>query len=160
MPHRVSLSYVRSGSFGYRIRGAAYEMVPGSLLVGGPGDEYACTHDHVCGDRCLSIQLQPDLVDAVGGAPRLWRVGSVPPIAELAVLAERTLAAAGGGAAGGVDEHALSFAARFVELASGAPTAPFHAAPRDRRRAVESRRGSRRTCTSRSISVRLPPQRG
>jgi AraC family transcriptional regulator len=133
-----SLSYVRSGSFGYRIRGAAYEMVPGSLVVGAPGDAYECTHDHVCGDRCLSIQLQPALVDAVGGAPRLWRLGSLPPLAELAVLAERTQAAADGRTDAGVDEQALSFAARFVELASGVRPAPWRATPRDRRRAVEA----------------------
>lgn len=38
-----SVSYVRKGSFGYRTRGSAYELVAGSVLVGCPGDEYVCT---------------------------------------------------------------------------------------------------------------------
>ena len=41
-----SLSYVRKGSFGYRVRGQTFELVAGSILVGHPGDEYVCTHDH------------------------------------------------------------------------------------------------------------------
>jgi hypothetical protein len=84
-----ALAYVRKGSFGYRVRGAAYELVPGSILLGAPGDEYLCTHDHVCGDECLSIQLQAELVESIGGAQAFWQLGSVPPIAELVVAAER-----------------------------------------------------------------------
>jgi AraC family transcriptional regulator len=84
-----SLSYVRKGSFGYRFRGARYELVPGSILLGGPGDEYVCTHDHVCGDECLSIQLEPELVESIGGPREFRRLGSLPPIAELVVAAER-----------------------------------------------------------------------
>ena len=48
-----SVSYVRHGSFGYRFRGSSYELVAGSFLVGHPGDEYMCTHDHIGGDECL-----------------------------------------------------------------------------------------------------------
>jgi hypothetical protein len=44
------VSYVRKGSFGYRIRGKAFELVAGSVLVGYPGDEFMCTHDHVRGE--------------------------------------------------------------------------------------------------------------
>src|SRR5262249_50642252 len=44
--HGFSLSYVRSGSFGCRTRGKAFELVAGSILVGHAGDEYMCTHDH------------------------------------------------------------------------------------------------------------------
>lgn len=50
-----SVSYVRKGSFGCRTRGRSFELVAGSILVGFPGDEYSCTHDHVCGDECLSF---------------------------------------------------------------------------------------------------------
>jgi AraC-like DNA-binding protein len=94
-----SLSYVRAGSFSYRFRGAEYELVPGSVLLGGPGDEYSCAHDHVCGDECLSIQLQPELVETIGGTPRLWQIGGLPPIAELIVAAERTAACVRGSGA-------------------------------------------------------------
>ena len=56
--HRChSISYVRKGSFGLRSRGKSIELVAGSVLIGHPGDEYTCTHDHVCGDECLSFFL-------------------------------------------------------------------------------------------------------
>jgi hypothetical protein len=50
-----SISFVRKGSFGCRSRGRFFELVAGSVLVGHPGDEYVCSHDHVCGDECLSF---------------------------------------------------------------------------------------------------------
>src|SRR6266545_545704 len=80
------VSYVRSGSFGYRFRGRAHELVAGSLLVGHPGDEYMCTHDHVRGDECLSFHLSPELVEAIGGPSERWQVGALPPLPELMVL--------------------------------------------------------------------------
>src|SRR5919197_5735803 len=83
-----SVAYVRKGSFGYRYRGHSYELVAGSLLVGHAGDEYMCTHDHVHGDECLSFQLAPALVDAIGGTREIWRSGGVPPLPELMVLGE------------------------------------------------------------------------
>ena len=133
-----SLSYVRSGSFGYHLRGAAYELVAGSILLGSPGDEYRCTHEHVCGDRCLSVQLDAALVDALGGTTAMWRLGGLPPVAELAVLAERMHAAAAAELDSGVDEEALRFAARFVELAGRTGSAPPRATARDRARAVDA----------------------
>src|SRR5260221_7799203 len=83
--HEVhSLAYVRKGSFGYRVRGQTFELVAGSILVGRCGDEYVCTHDHhVCGDECLSIQLAPETVEAIGGAAGIWRVGALPPRPQL-----------------------------------------------------------------------------
>src|SRR5512141_3492531 len=74
-----SISYVRKGSFGCRTRGRSFELVAGSILVGYPGDEYLCTHDHVCGDECLSFFLHPDLVDAIGDRAEAWRIGCAPP---------------------------------------------------------------------------------
>ena len=65
--HCHSVSYVRKGSFGCRSRGRSFELVAGSILVGHPGDEYVCSHDHVCGDECLSFFLGPELVEAIGG---------------------------------------------------------------------------------------------
>src|SRR2546430_2506970 len=61
-----SVSYVRKGSFGYRLRGRSYDLVAGSVLVGCLGDEYVCSHDHVVGDECLSFFLAPALVDVIG----------------------------------------------------------------------------------------------
>jgi AraC-like DNA-binding protein len=134
-----SVSYVRRGSFGYRSRGASFELVAGSLLIGHPGDEYVCSHDHhQGGDECLSFHLGPDVVEAIGARPEVWRTGALPPLPELMVLGELAQAVAEGRSEVGLDEAGIGLAARFVEIATGKRLAPSGGAARDRRRAVEA----------------------
>ena len=134
-----SLAYVRKGSFGCAKRGQSFELVAGSLLVGYPGDEYVCTHDHhVCGDECLSFVLSPALVDQIGGNKNLWQSGSVPPLPELMVIGELAQAASDGRSDIGIDEAGHLFASRFVETVSGRSRPPQSATARDRGRAVEA----------------------
>ncbi len=139
---RHSVSYVRKGSFGYQVRGQSFDLVAGSVLVGHAGDEYVCTHDHVCGDECLSVQLAPELVETIGDGKDLWRVGFVPPVPELMVLGELAQAAADGTSDIAPDEAGLLFAARFVELVgeivSGRQRGRTDFSALDRRRAVEA----------------------
>jgi AraC-like DNA-binding protein len=133
------LAYVRTGSFAYRARGESTELVAGSVLVGYPGDEYVCTHDHGRGgDECLHFQLAPGLVDAIGEQAHVWRSGGIPPLPQLMVLGELAQAAADGRSGVGVDEVGLSFAARFVEIASGRTRRSPAPSAQDRRRAVEA----------------------
>jgi AraC family transcriptional regulator len=135
---RFSLAYVRQGSFGYRYRGESYELVAGAVLIGYPGDEYTCTHDHHCGgDECLSFHLSPELVDQFGG-PAAWRHGALPPLPELMVLGELAQAAAAGRSDLGLDEAGLLFGARFGELVTGRGLKKSRLLARDRRRAVEA----------------------
>ncbi|HXW25153.1 MAG TPA: AraC family transcriptional regulator [Xanthobacteraceae bacterium] len=136
--HGFSLSYVRKGSFGYRARARSFELVAGSVLVGHAGDEYVCTHDHVCGDECLSFQFAPDQLEALGARAELWRTGCLPPLPELIVLGELAQAAADGRSDIGVDEAGLLFAARFLDIVAGRKHAPPPARAQDRRRAVEA----------------------
>ena len=133
-----SLSYVRKGSFGYRLRGESFELVAGSILVGHPGDEYVCTHEHVQGDECLSFHLAPALVETLGDRTRIWRTGCVPPLPELMVLGELAQSSAEGKSDVGLDEVGMLFAARFVEVVSGRKRKQPEAQARDRRRAVEA----------------------
>lgn len=134
-----SLSYVRRGSFGYRYRGEAHELVAGALLIGYPGDEFTCTHDHhECGDECLSIRLQPELVDELGPRTDVWRVGSVPPIPKLTTLWELAQAVTSQTSSIGLDEIGLVLAARFVEIVSGEQRRAAQVTAHDRRRAVEA----------------------
>jgi AraC-like DNA-binding protein len=133
-----SISYVRKGSFGCHSRGRFFELVAGSILVGHPGDEYVCTHDHICGDECLSFFLAPELVQAIGDRAEAWRIGSAPPLPELMVLGELAQAAACGRSDVGLDEVGQVFASRFVEVVSGRPHRPVATPARDRRRAVET----------------------
>ena len=143
---RASISFVRKGSFGYRTRGRYFELVAGSVLVGRAGDDYVCSHDHVCGDECLSFQLAPELVEAIGDHRSIWSVGALPPMPELMVLAELADAAAARRSDVALDEAGLLMAARFVEVAGGAAAAksissdkkPAINPARDRRRAVEA----------------------
>jgi AraC-like DNA-binding protein len=133
-----SVSYVRKGSFGCHSRGRSFELVAGSILVGHPGDEFTCTHDHVCGDECLSFFFSPELVEAIGDRDEVWRIGAAPPLPELMVLGELAQAAADGRSDVGLDEVGQLFASRFVEVVSGRPRQPKPATARDRRRAVET----------------------
>lgn len=133
-----SISYVRKGSFGCHCRGRFHELVAGSILVGHPGDEYVCTHDHVVGDECLSFFLDPELVEAIGDNKNIWQVGSVPPLPELMVLGELAQTAAGGNSDVGLDEIGHLFASRFVDVVSGRSPKPMTATMKDRRRAVET----------------------
>ncbi len=133
-----SISYVRKGSFGCHCRGRFHELVAGSILVGHPGDEYTCTHDHVVGDECLSFFLHPELVDMIGDQCAVWQVGSVPPLPELMVLGELAQTAAGGSSDAGLDELGHLLVSRFVEIVSGRAPKPMTASLRDRRRAVET----------------------
>ena len=110
---------MRKGSFGCHSRGRSFELVAGSVLVGHPGDEFICTHDHVCGDECLSFFLEPELVEAIGDRTEVWQVGAVPPLPELMVLGELAQAAADGRSDIGLDEVGQLFASRFVEVVSG-----------------------------------------
>ncbi|XUM23290.1 helix-turn-helix domain-containing protein [Bradyrhizobium oligotrophicum S58] len=133
-----SLSYVRKGSFGCRHRGRFFELVTGALLVGHPGDEFMCTHDHVCGDECLSFFFDDALIDEIGGDRRAWQAGAMPPLPELMVLAELAEAAAAREQDLGLDEVGQIIASRFVATATGQQERTATPSLRDRRRAVES----------------------
>jgi AraC-like DNA-binding protein len=133
-----SVSYVRKGSFGCQTRGRSFELVAGSILVGYPGDEFICTHEHICGDECLSFFLEPELVEAIGDRTEAWRLSAAPPLPELMVLGELAQAAVDGRSDIGLDEVGQLFASRFVEVVSGRTHQPVAATARDRRRAVET----------------------
>jgi len=133
-----SVSYVQRGSFSCRCHGRTHELVPGSVLVLKPGDEYRCTHEHRDGgDDCLAVSLAPELVHELAPRRGHWRSGAMPPLAELMVRGELMRAVTAGNSDVGLDEAALAFAARFAALAyDGVPSR--EPTPADRRRAVES----------------------
>jgi AraC-like DNA-binding protein len=128
MHEHSSLSYVCAGSFGCQVGRARHELIPGAVLVGRAGDDYACTHEHRHGgDVCLSIRP---------GAEHKLVSGSMPPTAELSVLGELMLAAARGMSDLGVDEAALLFAARYTELQGKPQPRAARVSAQDRRRAL------------------------
>jgi len=133
-----SISFVRKGSFGYQSRGKSHELVAGSLLIGSPGTEFVCTHDHVCGDECLSFFFEPELVETISEGSQAWQIGAAPPLAELMVVGELAQAAAEGSSDIGLDEVGHLLAHRLVEVVSGEHRNAVSVTARDRRRAVEA----------------------
>jgi AraC-like DNA-binding protein len=133
-----SISYVRAGSFGYRSLGKSFELVAGSVMIGHQGDEYLCTHEHACGDECLSFHLHAEALDELGAEPGLFRAGALPPVPELVVVGELGQAAAAGGSDVGLDEICVLMAARFLEVVGARAAAREPMATRDRRRAVDA----------------------
>lgn len=111
-----SVSYVQRGSFGCRCGGLHREMVPGSVLVGRPGEGFECSHrHHGHGDTCLSVSVAPGLVDELTRG-RGWRATTLPPLAELMVRGAVMQGAATGDTDIGLDEAALSLVSCFLEI--------------------------------------------
>jgi AraC family transcriptional regulator len=133
-----SLAFVRKGNFGYHPDGASFDLVAGSFLVGRPGGEYVATHDHGYGDECLSFQFSPEVVDSLGGDRRAWRVGAVPPMPALVVLAQLAQGVLSGGGDLGADEVGLVLAARFAGMVTGRGTPSRRPSAVDRRRAIRA----------------------
>lgn len=135
--HRAfSIAYVLSGSFAYACRGSRWDLVPGSVLMGRPGDEFVCSHDHVCGDRCLSFSFAPEFADSA--SPRRWDSRGLPPLQQTAVFGELAREAAAGRADVALEEAGLMLAARVIGLADKVPDPGRDVSLTDRRRAVEA----------------------
>ncbi|MBU8900889.1 AraC family transcriptional regulator [Corallococcus sp. M34] len=138
MHRNFSVAYVRRGTFSYQTQGESFELVSGSLLVGSPGDEYRCAHEHTRGDECLSFHLAPTLLDEMGIRPEVWQAGGVPPLPEMMVLGELAQATAEKRSDVGMDEVGMVFASRFAEVTSGRVHKAPSARALDRRRVVEA----------------------
>lgn len=132
-----SLSYVRAGTFGCVTRGGRFELVPGALLVGYPGDEFVCSHDHAGGDECLSFRFEEAALDGLGGRPSAFQRGAVAPAADLMVVGELAQATADGRTDLAIDEMGWLLAARYLEVIGDRPRDRAEPAARDRRRAVD-----------------------
>jgi AraC-like DNA-binding protein len=136
-PHAgFSLSYVRRGTFGLWSSGRSFEMTVGSLVVGHRGGEYACTHEHACGDECLCFYFAPDLAESLAPAQQAWKIGALPPLAAVITAAELAQTAACGRGAISLEEAGLLLASRFARAATGAEARPTRAGARDRQRAL------------------------
>lgn len=133
-----SISYVRRGSFGCQTRGRRHELVAGSIMVGHPGDEYICTHEHhACGDECLAFFLSPEVVDDLGSNAAMWQHGALPPLPELMVLGELAQSIAEGRSDVGLDEAGHLLAHRFAETVADRESRAPQGHARDRKRAVD-----------------------
>jgi AraC family transcriptional regulator len=114
----TSISLVVSGTFVYRGEHGASLLSPGALLLGNRGAAFECSHEHGEGDRCLSVQLEPRLVDRVAHDAGVARFAHdrLPPLRPLAALTAR-LRLAGGDA---LEEVAVELAGAALALAGDA----------------------------------------
>jgi AraC-like DNA-binding protein len=133
-----SLAYVRRGSFACTARGRRHDLVPGSLLVGRPGDTYVCSHEHhACGDECLHFKLAPEVMETVADDVVLWNASALPPLAPVMAAGELAQAAADGRCDLDVTEAGLLLAQRFAESAGVASHALRTPRPAEAKRMVE-----------------------
>lgn len=133
-----SVSYVQAGSFGCTCGGRRFELMPGSVLLGRPGDEYTCSHDHHHGgDECLAFFFEPALAEDLAGRDGAWASGALPPVAELVAWGELARRAARAPAGPRVDELGAVFAAKVMGAIGGRRRAQRPPRPADRRRAVQ-----------------------
>ncbi len=136
---RSSLSFVRKGSFGYRVGSACHELVAGCTLIGRSGDEYACTHDHHAGgDECLSFQMSPALAAELQHRARPIATGAVPPVAELMIAGELAQASVEGASTLGAEEAAFAFLMRYASVVGGHAAPGIDANARARRQMIDA----------------------
>lgn len=134
-----SISTVRRGSFGCTCRGRRHELVPGSVLIGRPGDEYVCTHEHHRGgDACLAFFFAPDVADEVRHARTPWMSDALPPTLALTAVADLAEAVLRGGHDAAIDEVGLLLAARYRNSVGSTRRPPQAPKPLDRKRVVRS----------------------
>ncbi len=140
--HNHSISYVRKGTFGCQHRGRLHDLVAGGLLIGYPGDEYMCTHEHHGGgDECLSFHFTQAGLNALGhdGIQRAkpWQAGAMPPLPPLMLLAELAQAVVDRDHDIALDELGLLLLGRWRALVSGVADQRLpRCLGRDRQRAV------------------------
>jgi len=136
----VCVAAVTRGTFQYRTTRGRATLVPGGLLLGNPGANFECSHEHGVGDRCLSFDFDPDyfekVVASVPGARRfLFTMPRLPPSETLLPL---IAAAEAADDALGFEEVALRVASAAVTAGNGAGDGVHN--PRQERRITEALR--------------------
>jgi AraC family transcriptional regulator len=93
----ASISLVVCGTFLYRTDHGSALMSPGAILLGSAGHWYECSHEHGEGDRCISFQFAPELLERIASDAGVSRwefeCGRIPPLRSLTPLAARAQAA-------------------------------------------------------------------
>ena len=95
---QACIAIVRGGSFQYRSTFGRELMMPGSLLLGNPGQCVEYSHDHAVGDRCIAFSFTPEYFEAVASDAavntRSSRFSSlrIPPAREMSGVLSRACA--------------------------------------------------------------------
>lgn len=123
----ASMSLVLGGSFTYRGARGASLLSKGSWLLVNAERPFECSHEHGTGDRCLSFQFEPALLEEVvrdTGTARLgFETDRLPPLRDLSCVVARAEAAFCSGVA--MEEIAFELAGTVLQVAGrGRGTAP------------------------------------
>ncbi len=95
-----SITLIERGSLGYRTVAGKAHLTPGWLMLGNPGDGYACSHalSDGSGDDCIFLSIPaPMLEDSLsalgmpGTTPR-FKKAALPPLPRVAALLANLLA--------------------------------------------------------------------
>jgi AraC family transcriptional regulator len=120
-----SISFVRSGVFGFRSEQRTQLLTTGFMLLGNPGRCYEVSHDHGGGDCCVIFAFDEAVLDELAGAhPRRASAGYfahsvLPPVPRIDALRDRVERALQTGAARlGIEELALEIAAATLAQTS------------------------------------------
>ena len=143
---RAVISFVRSGSFGYRVGAGATTLGPGALMLGNAGTTYSCDHEHAGGDRCLSVSYDRAALADVAATIGLrdpetpFDRPALPPLARAGAFAHAILAALRGRSAWSAEEVALELAAWVLREQAASPpeSVPVRASRRDVARVVDA----------------------
>jgi AraC family transcriptional regulator len=145
MHDRSSVSVVLAGTFHYRVDDGSALMAPGAMLLGDQGRCFTCGHEHGEGDRCISFQFGPGLLERIaadaGALRSTFAAPRLPPSRGTAALVARAAQALTDPSAAEEIALALAGAALRVERDVSLP----HLAARDVARAAAAARGMEAT---------------
>lgn len=140
---RVTVAAVVAGSFTYSTDAGRALMHPGSFLLGNAGACFECGHDHGTGDRCLSVQFDPEYfaeiaASAAGTGRYRFPTPMLPvsPRSLSAVAALETLC--GTEAAMWAEETVASLAAAVLSATSGHRPSAVRVRGREERRIADA----------------------
>ena len=135
---QYSISYVKQGSFGCVAHGKLHELIAGSVLIGRPGLEFMCTHEHhACGDQCLSFNFSAEAVEEFAAGDEVWQRVAVPPLPDIMIMGEMAQAVVDGRSTIAFDEVAYLFANRFVRSVRQVRAGSTKLRSRDRQRVID-----------------------
>ncbi|MGH8596812.1 MAG: helix-turn-helix transcriptional regulator [Gammaproteobacteria bacterium] len=100
-------------------------MAPGALLLGNLGQSFECSHEHHCGDRCLSFHFEPEAFEEIArcvpGANKLsFDAPRVPPLTRFVPLIAEAEAARDSNDNAALEEIAFRIAGATLKTILGA----------------------------------------
>src|SRR5262247_1728468 len=116
----ISLAIVVEGTFKYRARRDAVLLSPGSLLLISAQENFECSHEYGCGDRCISFQYEPAYFERIaadaGVRGKVFKFSQdrLPALPSLVPLSAEAQAGIGAPHAAHLEELAVDLAANVL----------------------------------------------